>query len=180
MRTLTARITTLPHITRSHSRSALTFAATAVVCCLCWFSGSLPVISLGSRSLLSLHSVFAMESHQVGLANIGGSSGGSNASCVSDVRCVGQQTLDSTYNVCVDPSCSSYYFFSLNSHTRHCELTVGFHVLAALLIAALVLSELGLTEWLIRVSRRVQGIANEKQNHSAQQARRRRRAAAAH
>ena len=121
-----------------------------------------------------------MDSHQVAFSNVAGVTG-SNASCVSAVRCVGQQTLDSTYNVCVDPSCSSYYFFSLDSSSHRCELTSGFHVLAALLIAALLASELGLNEWLIAISRRVQGInADDKHNHSAQQARRRRRAAAAH
>ena len=151
----------------------------AVPCCCCVVSASLPTISLGSRALLSLHSVFAMDSHQVAFANSGGVAA-SNATCVSSVRCVGQQTLDSTYNVCVDPSCSSYYFFSLHSASHRCELTSGFHVLAALLIALLALSELGLNEWLIRTSKRVQGInANDEHSHSAQQARRRRRAAAA-
>ena len=156
--------------------------SSAVLCCtvsLLSCSASLPVVSVGSRSLLSVHSVFAMDTHQVAFANIAGVFG-SNATCVSAVRCVGQQTLDSTYNVCVDPSCSSFYFFHLSSSSHRCELTAGFHVLAALLIVALVASELGLNEWLIRISKRVQGInADDKHNHSAQQARRRRRAAAA-
>ena len=122
-----------------------------------------------------------MDSHQVGFANsLSARVLASNATCVSAVRCVGQQSLDATYNVCVDPSCSDYYFFSLDAAAHRCELAASFHVLAALLIAALVLSELGLNEWLIRISARVQGIhADDKSTHSAQQARRRRRANAA-
>ena len=141
------------------------------------FSSSVASVSLGSRSLSSLHAVFSMSTHQVAFANYAGVSN-SNASCVRAVSCSGQQMLDSTYNLCVDPSCSSYFFFSLNRSSHRCELSSGFHVLAALLIALLVVSELGLNEWLIAISRRVQGInADDKQTHSAQQARRRRRAA---
>ena len=137
----------------------------AVCCCCC--SVSPPYVSLGSRSLSSLHAVFSMSSAQVGLANVASVSG-SNASCVLPVSCLGQQQQDALYNVCVDPSCSSFYFFNLNPATHSCELTAAFHVIAALLIALLLAVELGLNEWLISISMRVQGITSaQPQQHAA-------------
>jgi hypothetical protein len=140
----------------------------ALCCCCCCYSVSPPFISIGSRSLSSLHAVFSPSSQQVGLANFASVSG-SNASCVLPVSCVGQQQQDALYNVCLDPSCSSFYFFSLNAQTHSCELTAAFHVIAALLIALLIAVELGLNEWLISISRRVQGITSAQQQRPAGQ-----------
>ena len=82
----------------------------------------------------------------------------SNATCVRPVHCVGQQSHDATYNLCLDPDCSSYYLFTLNASSHQCELTSAFHILASFAIALFVAVELGLNEWLLVISKRVQGI----------------------
>ena len=141
-----------------------TFAAQSVPQRLCLYrSPSLfseaVAVSLGGRALQALHAVFSMESHQVAFAQQPGVAA-SNATCVRPVHCVGQQSHDATYNLCVDPQCSSFYLFSLNTDSHQCELTAAFHVLAALAIALFVAVELGLNEWMIAISKRVQGIGD--------------------
>ena len=127
---------------------------------------AVPTVTIGGRSLASLHAAFAMDSHQLGLANQA-SVRASNATCVQPVRCTGQQSSDPTYNLCTDPSCGDYYFFTLHASQHACQLSPAFHVLGALAIAVFLCTELGLNEYLIRLSKRVQGIGQQQSSTQA-------------
>ena len=131
-----------------------------------------PAVTIGGRSLSSLRAVFDMQSHQVAFAQQPHVRA-SNATCVRPVHCSGQQTHEATYNLCVDPDCSSFYLFTLNRESHQCELTAGFHVIASLAIAVFVAVELGLNEWLISISKRVQGINGAAQDVGGRRSHRR-------
>ena len=128
-------------------------------------------VTIGGRSLASLHVAFAMDSHQLGLANQPDVLP-SDATCVRPVHCVGQQTHDPVYNLCSDPHCSSYYLFTLDAQAHSCQLSPAFHVLGALAIALFIAVEVGLNEYIIELSARVQGIGQQhSHSHNAQHSR---------
>jgi len=116
-------------------------------------------ISFGSRVLTSIITVYSLATHQIGMMNYPATiRTPSNNSCIVPIKCVGQQSHNKVYNFCVEPNCSDYYFFTLNKSTHSCQLNSGFHVLAAILIILVLVTELSLNEGIIHTAKKIQGI----------------------
>lgn len=69
-------------------------------------------------------------------------------------KCAGMQVFYASLNLCLDPPCSDYYFFTFNSETKRCELGVGFHGLAVAAIVFFFGSEFALYEWFRKLTTR--------------------------
>jgi len=103
------------------------------------------VISFGSLTLRSFIAVMNMETFQVAFANKI-TNKVSMIQCIEPVQCKGMQTHYSPLNICEDPPCSSYYFFTFNDQSETCELSTSFHVVAIFMIIVFILAEIGLNE----------------------------------
>jgi len=115
-------------------------------------------ISFGTRSLRNLFSVFAMSTLQVGMANKAITSP-LNVRCAERLQCQGMQTRDEPLNVCVDPPCSSYYFFEFDDTAKTCVLSAGFHTTCIVIISVFLFMEVFLQEVHSKLSTQV--LAND-------------------
>jgi len=102
-------------------------------------------IVFGSLAIRSFIVAMNMETFQVAFANKI-LTNESNVQCVEHLQCQGMQTYFSTLNICEDPPCSSYYFFSFNQQTKTCEMSISFHMAAGFIISLFIFLELGLNE----------------------------------
>jgi hypothetical protein len=116
------------------------------------------VLIFGTRPLRSLFTVLRFSNYSVGFANkIPASTYALNAAvqCATKLTCVGQQTVYTPYNMCLDPQCSDYYLFDFDASSHTCVLSTSFHVLLGIVIAVFVLAEMVLNEIALHVSKRV-------------------------
>jgi len=105
--------------------------------------------------LNDLFTVLDMDNSIVGMANKNPNQNMSSIQCLGIVACVGMQQASDTLNVCVDPTCSDYYFFVFEPDTKSCILSSSFHVLCGLLIACFLLVEMGVNETVILLTNKV-------------------------
>jgi hypothetical protein len=104
-------------------------------------------IIFGSLALQSFYTVIAYDAQQVALANkVANHTLDTQCKKVETLRCKGMQTRNDAYNVCIDPVCSEFYFFSLNADEHVCELSPAFHILITVLVSAFLIVEVGLNE----------------------------------
>lgn len=110
-----------------------------------------PNIIFGNMALKAFYASFAMNPQRVGLANKVTATP-STVQCLQTIDCHGMQTLYEPLNVCVQPACHNYFFFTLNAAGDECELTQMFHILAFSFLSLFVIVEITLLEVQKRLS----------------------------
>jgi hypothetical protein len=93
-----------------------------------------PPIIFGSLTLRSLYFASNMRSHQIGFANKYKPTGDERTQCQVAKECVGQYNLQKSYNACVKPDCSRYYYVVFNVDTGMCEYNHGAYVVGILFL----------------------------------------------
>ncbi|ETW49171.1 hypothetical protein PFMALIP_02873 [Plasmodium falciparum MaliPS096_E11] len=98
-----------------------------------------PLIKFGTYVLNNFYVVVDQENYKVGFANKK-SFHTSNEKCTQRTQCIGDQYYEPALNICVDPDCSIWYFYTLNDQTKKCEsLSSRFYVFIIIILTLLIL-----------------------------------------
>ncbi|CXI07068.1 conserved Plasmodium protein, unknown function [Plasmodium berghei] len=98
-----------------------------------------PLIKLGTYVLNNFYVVVDQENYRVGFSNKK-SFYYSNDKCTQKVECIGDQIYEPALNICIDPDCSIWYFYTLNPETKTCEsVSSRFYIFIIILIILLIL-----------------------------------------
>eukprot|EP00457_Paulinella_chromatophora_P005756 gb/GEZN01005773.1/.p1 GENE.gb/GEZN01005773.1/~~gb/GEZN01005773.1/.p1 ORF type:complete len:577 (-),score=62.74 gb/GEZN01005773.1/:24-1592(-) len=111
-------------------------------------------VYFGAMALSPFFVSLAMPTHQVGLANKAAFSP-SFSQCKPKLTCMGMQVHNPDYNVCVDPPCLTFYFYSFSSVDKMCVLRPSFHVTAVFFIVLLIVVEMSMNEVYLRLQHKV-------------------------
>jgi hypothetical protein len=115
-------------------------------------------ISFGSMPASAFFLVFDMLAVQVGFANKAALAS-SNVHCRQVRQCVGMQTRSPQFNICLDPPCADYFFFSLDDATKTCYLRPSFFAASLTLALIFLVFELLFNEAQVWVARKItQGV----------------------
>ncbi|CAD2086749.1 conserved Plasmodium protein, unknown function [Plasmodium vinckei lentum] len=98
-----------------------------------------PLIKFGTYVLNNFYVVVDQENYRVGLSNKK-SFHHSNDQCTQKVECIGDQIYEPALNICIDPDCSIWYFYTLNHETKICEsVSSRFYIFMIILFILLIL-----------------------------------------
>jgi len=116
---------------------------------------SFNAIVFGGRVLKQFYTTFDWGSRKVAFANRDPYIKESRANCASRVMCGGMQVHYEPLNLCLPPACDDYYFFEYDASTKSCVLSSSFHIVVSLLIFVFLVTELGLNEMIMHLSKKV-------------------------
>ncbi|KJP86189.1 hypothetical protein AK88_04160 [Plasmodium fragile] len=98
-----------------------------------------PLIKFGTYVINNFYVVVDQENYRIGFANKKDYHF-TNARCTQRAECVGDQFYEPALNICVDPDCSVWYFYTLNEETKKCEsVSSRFYVFLVILLLLLLL-----------------------------------------
>ncbi|KMZ94272.1 hypothetical protein PVMG_02498 [Plasmodium vivax Mauritania I] len=98
-----------------------------------------PLIKFGTYVINNFYVVVDQENYRVGFANKK-EYHSSNDRCTQRAQCVGNQFYEPALNICVDPDCSVWYFYTLNEETKKCEsISSRFYVFLLIILLLLLL-----------------------------------------
>ncbi|GAW79885.1 hypothetical protein, conserved [Plasmodium gonderi] len=98
-----------------------------------------PLIKFGTYVMNNFYIVADQENYRVGFVNKK-SYHYTNDGCTQRAECVGNQFYEPALNICVDPDCSIWYFYTLNPETKKCEsISSRFYIFLIIIILLLLL-----------------------------------------
>ncbi|EUD64931.1 hypothetical protein C922_04663 [Plasmodium inui San Antonio 1] len=98
-----------------------------------------PLIKFGTYVINNLYVVVDQENYRVGFANKRDYHY-TNERCTQRAKCIGDQFYEPALNICVDPDCSVWYFYTLNEETKKCQsISSGFYIFLLILLLLLLL-----------------------------------------
>ncbi|SBT76017.1 conserved Plasmodium protein, unknown function [Plasmodium ovale] len=98
-----------------------------------------PLIKFGTYVLNNFYVVVDQENYRVGFANKKNYHY-SDGKCTERTVCIGDQFYEPALNMCVNPDCSIWYFYTLNEETKKCEsLSSRFYIFLLILVLLLIL-----------------------------------------
>ncbi|CAA9987075.1 conserved Plasmodium protein, unknown function [Plasmodium knowlesi strain H] len=96
-----------------------------------------PLIKFGTYVINNLYVVVDQENYKVGFVNKKDYHF-TNDRCTQRPVCIGNQFYEPALNICVDPDCSVWYFYTLNEETKKCEsISSRFYVFLFILLLLL-------------------------------------------
>ncbi|VWU51115.1 peptidase, putative [Hepatocystis sp. ex Piliocolobus tephrosceles] len=98
-----------------------------------------PIIKFGTYVLNNLYVISDQDNYKIGFVNKKNYYY-SNKNCTKKAKCIGDQVYEPALNLCVNPDCSIWYFYTLNEETKRCEaLSSQFYIFILILIILLLL-----------------------------------------
>ncbi|CEM35009.1 unnamed protein product [Vitrella brassicaformis CCMP3155] len=101
-----------------------------------------PYMTFGTYVLNNLYYVVNDANNTIGFAQKNLKAAGSDAFCAMEASCLGSQTYYRPRNVCLDPTCSKWYFKTLDAHTKECRYFSSLPAMAVTILVLLACTDL--------------------------------------